>query len=295
MGKSLVATGKVKGKGEVAEVGEELPDNAPRRRQLLFCLASVPLLSGAIGVLGSVGAPSLGAWLGYSLMAVVPMAMMFCAGYFTALVSDVILSGFDMVLWPAVRWLGRHLAESFRDERRVSPFLRDEDPIEESRSIRAFIPDDQWLPSVGGLVGVHAVFFTFSLLAAAEFPAGRALLGLQVLGVWALIVCLVALLALRTAAGRYRLVIGLTWVAREVVSWLSRLGRRGYYLTQADIQLEAGVAAEEVACPYCAAPLGDAPRVACETCQTPHHADCWQAFGRCTVYACTGEVGRRMG
>lgn len=290
MGKSLVP----KGKGEVAGVGDELPDNEPRRRRLLLCLSSAPILAAAIGTLHSPQL-SVGAWLAYSLVAVVPMAVAFVAGYFATLVGDGILGLADQVAWPALRWLGRNLAESFQDGRRVSPFLLDEDPIEESRAIQAFIPDAQWVPSVGALVSVHATFFTWCLLAVADLGPALFMLGMTALGLWALVLGQVALLGLRTVAGRYRTVIGLVWMAQETVAWLGRLGRSGYYLTQSELQLEDGVAAEEVICPYCAAPLGESPRVACETCHTPHHADCWQAFGRCTVYACTGEVGRKMG
>jgi hypothetical protein len=291
MGKSLIA----KGKGELAGVGDELPENAPRRRQLLFCLACVPFLTAAVGSLGSPHSLAMAMWLGYSMVLVVPLAVVFVGSYFSTLVADVLLSLADQVLWPALRWLGRNLAESFHDGRRISPFLRDEDPIVESRAIQAFIPDEQWVPTVGALVGVHTAFFSWSLLVVAGLPPGSFASGVQLLAVWSLILCLVALLALRTVAGRYRTVIGLVWMAQESLAWLRRVGRRGYYLTQPTLQLEEGVAAEEVACPYCAAPLGEAPRVACETCQTPHHADCWQAFGRCTVYACTGELARRMG
>lgn len=44
-------------------------------------------------------------------------------------------------------------------------------------------------------------------------------------------------------------------------------------------------------CPVCGDPLGSLPtRVHCEVCRTAHHPDCWAFAGRCSVFACPGEV-----
>lgn len=43
------------------------------------------------------------------------------------------------------------------------------------------------------------------------------------------------------------------------------------------------------ACPYCGDPLSGAV-VACATCETLHHPECWSEVGRCTRYACEGQA-----
>lgn len=40
-------------------------------------------------------------------------------------------------------------------------------------------------------------------------------------------------------------------------------------------------------CPYCRAPMEDeAALIACPGCSTPHHAECWEENGGCTVFGC---------
>jgi TM2 domain-containing membrane protein YozV len=41
-------------------------------------------------------------------------------------------------------------------------------------------------------------------------------------------------------------------------------------------------------CPYCRAPVDPAtePAVICEGCETPHHQDCYEENGGCTVFGC---------
>jgi hypothetical protein len=34
-----------------------------------------------------------------------------------------------------------------------------------------------------------------------------------------------------------------------------------------------------------------APGVVCETCKTPHHRDCWEFVGACSIYGCNGKKG----
>jgi hypothetical protein len=41
-------------------------------------------------------------------------------------------------------------------------------------------------------------------------------------------------------------------------------------------------------CRVCGTELAGTAQVSCERCQTPHHQDCWEYWGRCATYACTG-------
>ncbi len=49
----------------------------------------------------------------------------------------------------------------------------------------------------------------------------------------------------------------------------------------------------EPVCPYCRMPFGEAgsasvpPRIFCTACGTPHHEDCYQENGGCTVFGCS--------
>jgi len=40
-------------------------------------------------------------------------------------------------------------------------------------------------------------------------------------------------------------------------------------------------------CQVCGMPM-KSNTVHCETCQTPHHRDCWKYLGHCSTYACKG-------
>ena len=56
----------------------------------------------------------------------------------------------------------------------------------------------------------------------------------------------------------------------------------------------AGAAAPEDAgppiCKVCGeAILGFAPAVRCVACKTPHHRDCWEFVGACSIYGCNGK------
>jgi hypothetical protein len=44
-------------------------------------------------------------------------------------------------------------------------------------------------------------------------------------------------------------------------------------------------------CPGCGAPVGD-DGGQCVRCRTPHHKDCWEYFGGCSVFACAGRPAR---
>jgi len=41
-------------------------------------------------------------------------------------------------------------------------------------------------------------------------------------------------------------------------------------------------------CPVCGQDMA-APLRRCERCRTPHHADCWEYFGSCAIYACASR------
>jgi hypothetical protein len=44
-------------------------------------------------------------------------------------------------------------------------------------------------------------------------------------------------------------------------------------------------------CKVCGEPIGDGPVVVCSSCGTPHHRDCWEYVGACSIYGCRGKVG----
>ncbi len=45
-------------------------------------------------------------------------------------------------------------------------------------------------------------------------------------------------------------------------------------------------------CKVCGDPIGDAPTVVCTTCLTPHHRDCWEFIGACSIFGCQGKAAR---
>jgi hypothetical protein len=53
----------------------------------------------------------------------------------------------------------------------------------------------------------------------------------------------------------------------------------------AGIELLAGQANEIILCQICGEEIID-NAVECRRCQTPHHHDCWEYFGRCSTYGC---------
>lgn len=44
-------------------------------------------------------------------------------------------------------------------------------------------------------------------------------------------------------------------------------------------------------CKVCGEPILDS-HVVCATCRTPHHNDCWEFIGSCSIYGCTGKISR---
>jgi hypothetical protein len=48
----------------------------------------------------------------------------------------------------------------------------------------------------------------------------------------------------------------------------------------------------EATCQVCGMTLSRGVVVSCRRCATPHHKDCWEFNGRCSIFAC-GEIGTR--
>ncbi len=50
-------------------------------------------------------------------------------------------------------------------------------------------------------------------------------------------------------------------------------------------------ASETIVCKVCGQSLGAGPTVRCDSCHTPHHQDCWDYVGKCSIYGCSGKSG----
>ena len=62
----------------------------------------------------------------------------------------------------------------------------------------------------------------------------------------------------------------------------------GYVLglgAQDGISMGKAEEGEGARCPVCIAPLTD-DRVQCPRCRTPHHGDCWNYLGKCSIFGC---------
>lgn len=44
-------------------------------------------------------------------------------------------------------------------------------------------------------------------------------------------------------------------------------------------------------CKVCGEPIGGSAIIVCAACNTPHHRDCWEYVGACSIYGCNGKVG----
>jgi Prokaryotic RING finger family 1 len=44
-------------------------------------------------------------------------------------------------------------------------------------------------------------------------------------------------------------------------------------------------------CKVCGEPVLDGQVITCSVCNTPHHRDCWEYVGGCSIYGCNGKVG----
>jgi hypothetical protein len=43
-------------------------------------------------------------------------------------------------------------------------------------------------------------------------------------------------------------------------------------------------------CKVCGDPISGSPKVFCTICRTPHHRDCWEFIGSCSVFGCKGKT-----
>jgi hypothetical protein len=41
-------------------------------------------------------------------------------------------------------------------------------------------------------------------------------------------------------------------------------------------------------CKVCGEPI-QTPSVLCASCRTPHHRDCWEFIGACSIFGCSGK------
>jgi hypothetical protein len=44
-------------------------------------------------------------------------------------------------------------------------------------------------------------------------------------------------------------------------------------------------------CKVCGEPIDGGPVILCASCRTPHHRDCWEYVGACSIYGCGSKVG----
>jgi hypothetical protein len=44
-------------------------------------------------------------------------------------------------------------------------------------------------------------------------------------------------------------------------------------------------------CKVCGEPIHAGSVIVCAACNTPHHRDCWEYVGACSIYGCNGKVG----
>lgn len=51
-------------------------------------------------------------------------------------------------------------------------------------------------------------------------------------------------------------------------------------------------ALDPVVCKVCGDAITEGVVMVCETCKTPHHRDCWNYVGGCSIYGCQGKKGR---
>jgi len=44
-------------------------------------------------------------------------------------------------------------------------------------------------------------------------------------------------------------------------------------------------------CKVCGEPIANGEVIVCSSCNTPHHRDCWEYVGACSIYGCNGKIG----
>lgn len=281
--------------GKETGIPDELPEDRPRRTRFMGLFLALPLLSTATFVAAGALPLSVLVVPGF-LGCVLVLSLAYVTGFAATLFLDTTLKVVDWICWPLLRGLGHVLAGLMGGNRQQTyfPSDADHDSFWDQQRYQGLIPDREWVPSVGALAFSYAVF-VFGILTNVSGWALDPLSAMVLLAAWGLACYGIGRQAVRTLLLQHRFVHGLYWAGLEALAVARRSGRRLFYLTQPVLRLEDGVASDAVRCPYCSDPIGDMPSVACETCHTPHHQDCWGAFGRCTVYACPGEVGRTLG
>jgi hypothetical protein len=46
-------------------------------------------------------------------------------------------------------------------------------------------------------------------------------------------------------------------------------------------------------CKVCGEAIDESEMIVCAACNTPHHRDCWEYVGACSIYGCNGKIGVR--
>jgi hypothetical protein len=60
-----------------------------------------------------------------------------------------------------------------------------------------------------------------------------------------------------------------------------------------DVQAEWAEDSGPPTCKVCGEPISEGEVIVCAQCSTPHHRDCWEYVGACSIYGCSGKVGVR--
>ena len=90
----------------------------------------------------------------------------------------------------------------------------------------------------------------------------------------------------------------LAWAVQEtlalhdaLIEGVSRRMKQGI-----DIVDDSGAVDEDLGppiCKVCGEPISGGVVIVCAACNTPHHRDCWDYVGACSIYGCDGKVGVR--
>jgi hypothetical protein len=75
----------------------------------------------------------------------------------------------------------------------------------------------------------------------------------------------------------------------EIIDGVSRRIKEGIAIVD-----EAGPVVDDEGppiCKVCGEPISGGEAIVCSVCNTPHHRDCWEYVGACSIYGCNGKVG----